>query len=123
MHMKQLVGKTAKKMGMNRRETKVVLEAFFAEVQNALAEGRKVTLDGVGTFEFRKGKTRQAAHPQKLGKRLVIPAKRILVFRGEKYYLRNEVLSSALSNRFDRSLTDGLIPNDNVGNNGVFLKM
>jgi len=48
-------------VGLNKREAKDMVEAFFEEIRLALESGDVVKLSGFGNFELRKNLSAQAA--------------------------------------------------------------
>ena len=44
----------AKRIGLNRREAKDMVEAFFEEISAALERGKTVKLSGFGNFQVRR---------------------------------------------------------------------
>ena len=51
-------------VGLNKREAKDMVEAFFEEVRTALETGDSVKLSGFGNFELRRSQSAQAATPR-----------------------------------------------------------
>jgi integration host factor subunit alpha len=67
------------RIGLNKREAKDVIEAFFDEISSALARGEKVKLTGFGTFELLTKKKRMGRNP-KTGEPAEISARRVVTF-------------------------------------------
>jgi integration host factor subunit alpha len=51
-------------VGLNKREAKDMVEAFFEEVRTALETGDSVKLSGFGNFELRKKSERPGRNPK-----------------------------------------------------------
>ena len=51
-------------VGLNKREAKDMVEAFFEEVRAALETGDSVKLSGFGNFELRKKSERPGRNPK-----------------------------------------------------------
>lgn len=67
------------KVGLNKREAKEMVEAFFDEVRNALEKGDSVKLSGFGNFQLRDKPQRPGRNP-KTGEEMPITARRVVTF-------------------------------------------
>ena len=77
-------------LGLNKREAKELVEAFFEEIRNALEDGNQVKLSGFGNFDLRDKKQRPGRNP-KTGEEIPISARRVVTFRpGQKLKARVE---------------------------------
>jgi integration host factor subunit alpha len=77
-------------VGLNKREAKDMVEAFFEEVRNALEQGDSVKLSGFGNFELRTKSERPGRNP-KTGEEIPISARRVVTFHAsQKLKLRVE---------------------------------
>ena len=77
-------------LGLNKREAKELVEAFFEEVRLALEEGEEVKLSGFGNFVLRDKNQRPGRNP-KTGEEIPITASRVVTFRpGQKLKSRVE---------------------------------
>jgi len=77
-------------LGLNKREAKELVEAFFEEVRLALEEGEEVKLSGFGNFILRDKSQRPGRNP-KTGEEIPITARRVVTFRpGQKLKSRVE---------------------------------
>jgi len=77
-------------LGLNKREAKELVEAFFEEVRLALEEGEEVKLSGFGNFILRDKRQRPGRNP-KTGEEIPITARRVVTFRpGQKLKSRVE---------------------------------
>ncbi|MFT4939380.1 MAG: integration host factor subunit alpha [Paraglaciecola sp.] len=78
------------KLGMNKRDAKDLVEAFFEEVREALESGEQVKLSGFGNFDLRQKNERPGRNP-KTGEDIPIRARRVVTFRpGQKLKSRVE---------------------------------
>jgi integration host factor subunit alpha len=67
------------KVGLNKREAKEMVEAFFDEVRTALEQGDSVKLSGFGNFQLRDKPQRPGRNP-KTGEEMPITARRVVTF-------------------------------------------
>lgn len=67
------------KVGLNKREAKDMVEAFFEEVRKALETGDSVKLSGFGNFQLRDKPQRPGRNP-KTGEEIPITARRVVTF-------------------------------------------
>jgi integration host factor subunit alpha len=70
-------------VGLNKREAKDMVEAFFEEVRIALEAGVSVNLSGFGIFELRKKSERPGRNP-KTGEEIPITARRVVTFHASQ---------------------------------------
>jgi integration host factor subunit alpha len=70
-------------VGLNKREAKDMVEAFFEEVRSALETGDSVKLSGFGNFELRKKSERPGRNP-KTGEEIPITARRVVTFHASQ---------------------------------------
>lgn len=64
-------------------EVEQVVEIFFDEIANRLAEGGRVELRGFGAFSTRERDARQGRNPR-TGEEVAVPAKRVPFFKAGK---------------------------------------
>ena len=77
-------------LGLNKREAKDMVEAFFEEIRVALENGESVKLSGFGNFQLRDKPQRPGRNP-KTGEEIPITARRVVTFRpGQKLKARVE---------------------------------
>ncbi len=77
-------------LGLNNREAKEVVEAFFEDIRIALGEGNDVKLSGFGNFVLRQKNARPGRNP-KTGEDKIISARTVVTFRpGQKLRTRME---------------------------------
>jgi integration host factor subunit alpha len=70
-------------VGLNKREAKDMVEAFFEEIRTALEAGDSVKLSGFGNFELRKKSERPGRNP-KTGEEIPITARRVVTFHSSQ---------------------------------------
>ncbi|REH36806.1 integration host factor subunit alpha [Paraperlucidibaca baekdonensis] len=79
-----MVDRLFDELGLNKREAKELVEQFFEEVSQSLADGQFVKLSGFGNFELRDKRQRPGRNP-KTGEEIPISARRVVTFRpGQK---------------------------------------
>ena len=77
-------------LGLNKREAKELVEMFFEQIRDSLAENRPVKLSGFGNFDLRDKSERPGRNP-KTGDEIPISARRVVTFRpGQKLKQRVE---------------------------------
>jgi integration host factor subunit alpha len=83
-------------LGLNKREAKEMVEAFFESVRGALADGSQVKLSGFGNFDLRDKNQRPGRNP-KTGEEIPITARRVVTFRpGQKLKTRVEAYAGSI---------------------------
>ena len=86
-----LAEKLYDEIGLNKRESKEFVEAFFSEINNTLENGEEVKISGFGNFSLRDKKSRVGRNP-KTGEEKMISARRVVTFKtGQKLKSRVEV--------------------------------
>lgn len=77
-------------VGLNKREAKDLVEAFYEEIRYSLEHGEPVKLSGFGNFNLRDKDERPGRNP-KTGEEIPITARRVVTFRaGHKLKSRVE---------------------------------
>ena len=77
-------------LGLNKRESKEIVECFFEEIRLSLAENEQVKISGFGNFDLRDKSVRPGRNP-KTGEDIPIEARRVVTFKpGQKLKLRVE---------------------------------
>lgn len=71
------------KVGLNKREAKDMVEAFFEEIRTSLEGGDSVKLSGFGNFELRQKSERPGRNP-KTGEEIPITARRVVTFHASQ---------------------------------------
>jgi len=67
------------RLGLNKRESKDMVEAFFEIVHDNLVEGRDVKLSGFGNFNIRRKAPRPGRNPR-TGEAIPIKARNVVTF-------------------------------------------
>jgi integration host factor subunit alpha len=77
-------------VGLNKREAKEFVDAYFEVIREALESGENVKLSGFGNFQLRDKDQRPGRNP-KTGEEIPISARRVVTFRpGQKLRARVE---------------------------------
>ncbi|HEX7340132.1 MAG TPA: integration host factor subunit alpha [Rhodanobacteraceae bacterium] len=77
-------------VGLNKREAKEFVDAFFEVIRERLEQGEQVKLSGFGNFDLRSKNERPGRNP-KTGEEIPISARRVVTFRpGQKLKVRVE---------------------------------
>ena len=77
-------------VGLNKREAKEFVDAYFQVLTGALENGEQVKLSGFGNFDLRLKNQRPGRNP-KTGEEIPISARRVVTFRpGQKLKVRVE---------------------------------
>lgn len=71
------------KVGLNKRESKDLVETFFEQIRDALARGDNVKLSGFGNFQVRDKPARPGRNP-KTGEVIPISARRVVTFHASQ---------------------------------------
>ena len=66
-------------IGLNKRESKDMVDAFFDSVHAALAQGRDVKLSGFGNFQIRRKASRPGRNPR-TGEEIPIKERQVVTF-------------------------------------------
>ena len=80
----ELIDAITAKLTMRKKDVAPVVDEVFAQIQGALSKGDKCTFVGFGVFEVRERAAREGRNPQDPTKVVVIPAKKVPVFRPGK---------------------------------------
>lgn len=83
MKKQELITATAEKLGTTKKEAREVLEGVFEVFGDALVEGKKVPLDGLGKLEIRHRAARKGRNPQ-TSEEIEIPASNSIGFKVSK---------------------------------------
>ena len=67
------------RLGLNKRESKDMVEAFFEIVHDTLAEGDEVKLSGFGNFSIRRKAARPGRNPR-TGEPIPIKERQVVTF-------------------------------------------
>ena len=66
-------------IGLNKRESKDMIDAFFDLIAKSLVDGEDVKLTGLGNFQIRTKAPRPGRHPR-TGEAIPIGARRVVTF-------------------------------------------
>lgn len=72
--------KSLTRLGLTDRQAGLAVDTFFNSIVTALLEEKKVSIVGLGTWEWRPRRARLARNP-KTGKRVPLPARKVLFFK------------------------------------------
>jgi nucleoid DNA-binding protein len=72
--------KSLLKIGLTKRQAQWALDSFFGSISAALRDGKKVSIVGLGSWEWRKRRARIARHP-KSGQRMALASREVLFFK------------------------------------------
>ena len=79
-----LVNHLNEKLGLNKVESKELVEAFFNEIKKSLTDSEEVKISGFGNFKILNKKERPGRNPR-TGEPAVISARRVVTFKvGQK---------------------------------------
>jgi integration host factor subunit alpha len=82
-------------VGLNKREAKEFVDAFFEIIRCSLEDGEQVKLSGFGNFDLREKNERPGRNP-KTGEEIPISARRVVTFRpGQKLKSRVEAYAGS----------------------------
>ncbi len=79
----ELVELVSEKTNLTKKDIKIIVDAFFEQMQQSLKKGIKVQLTGFGTFEVRRRKAKVGVLPGTTDP-LKIPAKKFPTFKASK---------------------------------------
>ena len=86
----ELAGMLFDQVGLNKREAKDFVDAWFETIAEALEAGEQVKLSGFGNFQLRDKGERPGRNP-KTGEEIPISARRVVTFKpGQKLRSRVE---------------------------------
>ena len=79
-----LVNHLNEKLGLNKVESKELVEAFFDEIKKSLINNEEVKISGFGNFKILNKRERPGRNP-KTGEPAIISARRVITFKaGQK---------------------------------------
>ena len=79
----ELAEKLFNTVGLNKREAKDMVEAFFEEIRLTLENGEDVKLSGFGNFQLRDKPERPGRNP-KTGEETPISARRVVTYHASQ---------------------------------------
>lgn len=79
------------RLRMTRQDARKLVDTFFGEISQSLADGKEVKISGFGNFELKDKKSRPGRNP-KTGEVVAIKARRVVTFKaGQKFRRQIEV--------------------------------
>ena len=75
----QLAELLFEQIGLNKRESKDMIDAFFDLISDSLVDGRDVKISGFGNFQIRTKAPRPGRNPR-TGEAIPIEARRVVTF-------------------------------------------
>lgn len=91
----QLAEMLFEQIGLNKRESKDLIDAFFNLVSYSLVEGGDVKITGFGNFQIRAKAPRPGRNPR-TGEAIPIQARRVVTFHAS-YKLKEQIQGWRLS--------------------------
>ena len=83
-------------LGLNKRESKEIVEQFFEEIRISLESDEQVKLSGFGNFDLRDKRERPGRNP-KTGEEIPISARRVVTFKpGQKLKAKVEAYAGTI---------------------------
>jgi len=89
----QLAELLFEQIGLNKRESKDMIDAFFDLISASLVEGKDVKISGFGSFILRDKGERIGRNP-KTGVEVPIAPRRVLTFRASQM-MRDRIVSAS----------------------------
>jgi len=89
----QLAEMLFEQIGLNKRESKDMIDAFFNLVSDSLVEGDDVKITGFGNFQIRIKAPRPGRNPR-TGEAIPIQARRVVTFHAS-YKLKEQIQDEA----------------------------
>jgi integration host factor subunit alpha len=93
----QLAELLFEQIGLNKRESKDMVDAFFDLVSNSLGDGDDVKISGFGNFQIRTKSPRPGRNPR-TGEAIPIAARRVVTFHASQK-LKEQIQAGASANR------------------------
>ncbi len=87
----QLADLLFEQIGLNKRESKDMIDAFFDLVTNSLVDGTDVKISGFGNFQIRTKAPRPGRNPR-TGESIPIAARRVVTFHAS-HKLKDQIQS------------------------------
>ena len=82
-------------IGLNKRESKDMIDAFFDLIAQSLVEGKDVKLSGFGNFQIRTKAPRPGRNPR-TGEAIPIKARRVVPFHASSK-LKEQIQTAAVA--------------------------
>lgn len=81
-------------IGLNKRESKEMIDAFFELISDRLVEGKDVKISGFGNFQIRTKAPRPGRNPR-TGEAIPIESRRVVTFHAS-HKLKEQIQGSSL---------------------------
>lgn len=81
----QLADQLFEKIGLNKREAKDMVDAFFELITQQLVAGQEVKISGFGNFQVRKKSSRPGRNPR-TGESIAIEARHVVTFHASQKF-------------------------------------
>ncbi len=91
----QLAELLFEQIGLNKRESKDMVDAFFDLVSNSLVDGDDVKITGFGNFQIRTKSPRPGRNPR-TGEAIPIAARRVVTFHASQK-LKEQIQAASLA--------------------------
>tara|TARA_B100001123_G_scaffold403841_1_gene492675 strand:- start:726 stop:1013 length:288 start_codon:yes stop_codon:yes gene_type:complete len=78
-----LINHLNEKLGLNKVESKELVEAFFEEIKKSLIDNEEVKISGFGNFNILHKKERPGRNPR-TGRPATISARKVVTFRASQ---------------------------------------
>ena len=79
------------RLRITRQDARQIVDKFFEEISQNLADGKEVKISGFGNFELKDKKSRPGRNP-KTGESIPVKARRVVTFKaGQKFRTRIEM--------------------------------
>lgn len=92
----QLAELLFEQIGLNKRESKDMVDAFFDLISNSLVDGDDVKITGFGNFQIRTKSPRPGRNPR-TGEAIPIAARRVVTFHASQK-LKEQIQAASLAN-------------------------
>ena len=92
----QLAELLFEQIGLNKRESKDMVDAFFDLISNCLVDGDDVKITGFGNFQIRTKSPRPGRNPR-TGEAIPIAARRVVTFHASQK-LKEQIQAGSLAN-------------------------
>ena len=93
----QLAELLFEQIGLNKREAKDMVDAFFDLVSNSLVDGNDVKITGFGNFQIRTKSPRPGRNPR-TGEAIPIAARRVVTFHASQK-LKEQIQAGVSANQ------------------------
>ncbi|WP_323842291.1 MULTISPECIES: integration host factor subunit alpha [unclassified Moraxella] len=86
-----MINRLTIRLRITRQDARKIVDKFFEQISQSLAEGKEVKISGFGNFELKDKKSRPGRNP-KTGESIPVKARRVVTFKaGQKFRNRVEM--------------------------------